>query len=299
MQRRADDVDAKGDAAAADRQRGVADDEEFLDGVFPDHPGRAGGRGRRPVYAVIPEEIIKSPPEEFSAFLESIFAEDRDLEEALERFLQPSSEVDESNEEGSSGSVHAVVPIELLRSEGADPAEFLEQVYEAFEEIDDALKVLHDRRLRRGDASTDSTTAVVPDHLIADPEELTIAIDRARDEATKLQLLFRQARHTLRRLDLYRLSNKSPGQVIEEMRRANELRTLQYLVDFLRSIHSAAESFEKLELPKVHIRDYLTHLYLMKDWQAMRQLVELLQASVLKYVREGVEARDAEEPVED
>ena len=44
----------------------------------------------------------------------------------------------------------------------------------------------------------------------------------------------------------------------------------------------AADSFEALDLPLPHIRDYLRHLYLMKDWNEMARLVRLLEAAVVE-----------------
>jgi hypothetical protein len=101
----------------------------------------------------------------------------------------------------------------------------------------------------------------------------------------RLELLLRQARHTLRRLQVYRLSRKQPGQLVGELRKADHLRTLQYLVGFLRSIELAAESFEQLELPRPHIRDYLEHLYSLEDWDQMAELVQTLRGAVSKYLQ--------------
>jgi len=67
------------------------------------------------------------------------------------------------------------------------------------------------------------------------------------------------------------------------MRRANDLACLQYLVEFLQAIHIAAHSLERLEIPRFHIREYLTQLYLMEDWDAMEELVNRLEDSVMRY----------------
>ena len=66
-------------------------------------------------------------------------------------------------------------------------------------------------------------------------------------------------------------------QVISVLRHEQNLRTVQSLVEFLRSLNIAADSFEALELPQPHIRDYLRHLYMMKDWSEMGRLVQVLE----------------------
>lgn len=256
------------------------EEERVLDSAFVSEQSDGADTGRR-MYAVIPEEVIEAPPAEFSSFLESIFVEDRDLEEALEGFFGAG----DGAGDGQATKVRAVVPAELLRSEGWHPAEMLDQVFDAFDEIDQALGSLRERRLARSGDAREAEPAVVPESLIADPEELANAIERAHTEAAKLELLFRQARHTLRRLEVYRLSERPPGRLVEEMRRADDLQSLQYLIEFLRSIHIAAESFEELDLPRVHIRDYLVHLYQMDDWSEISNLVKLLRAAVRKYLR--------------
>jgi len=271
------------------------DEERALDDVLA--PSGEQGRGSRTeagrrIFAVIPEEVIEAPLEQFSSFLEGIFAEDRDLEEALDSFL--ASEHGESP--GSPSRVRAVVPAQLLKSESWHPAEILDQVFDAFEEIDEALDVLRNRTLSWGRSARDSRPAVVPESLIAEPAELARAIEHAHTEAAKLEILFRQARHVLRRLETYRLSQRPPGQLVEEMRRANDLTSLQYLIEFLRSIHMAAESFEELDLPRVHIRDYLIHLYQMEDWGSMSQLVNLLRAAVMKYAEGARTEETSDDP---
>ena len=65
-----------------------------------------------------------------------------------------------------------------------------------------------------------------------------------------------------------------------EMREEKGLAALRYLVEFLRSLQRAADSFELLELPRHHVRDYLRHLYLMKDWREMERRVKVLEMAV-------------------
>jgi hypothetical protein len=177
-----------------------------------------------------------------------------------------------------------VVPAELLRSCAGDADHFMNQVFTAFDEIEVVLAALEDRRRTVPGASHGPTTAVVPEEVIADPEALLRAVDRVQSDAVRLELLLRQARHTLRRLQVYRLSRKHPGELLGEIRKADHLRTLQYLVEFLRSIQLAADSFERLELPRPHIRDFLEHLYSLEDWGQMSELVKTLRQAVFKFL---------------
>ena len=51
-----------------------------------------------------------------------------------------------------------------------------------------------------------------------------------------------------------------------------------------RSIQIAADSFERLDLPRPHIRDYLEHLYSLQDWDRMAELVQSLRLAVLRFL---------------
>jgi hypothetical protein len=255
-------------------------DEEVLEDAFA--ASRLGPEHRPvgPIYAVIPEEVITASPEEFTSFLESIFTGDAELEQALDGMLSPAEDGRETRQQ----SVHALIPHESLGAKSLGPASLLEEVFDAFEEIDEALAALHELSVAAGnDPALDPTCAVVPDSALSDPEQLYLAIELACDETAKLELLVRQARQALSRLEVYRLSEKPPGELISELRSANHLGCLQYLVEFLHSIHVAAESFETLELPRYHIRDYLRHLYLMEDWNAMEDLVKRLETAVWRF----------------
>jgi hypothetical protein len=255
-------------------------DEEALEDAFPDSRLRPEPRPVGPIYAVIPEEVITASPEEFTSFLESIFTEDGELEQALDGMLSPA----QGHRETRQQYMRALLPRDSLASERLSPASLLEEVFDAFEVIDEALQVLHEMSVAAGhDPALDPTCAVVPDSALADPEQLYLAIELACDETAKLELLVRQARQALQRLEVYRLSETPPSELIAEMRGANHLSCLQYLVEFLHAIYVAAESFETLELPQYHIRDYLKHLYQMEDWDAMEELVKRLETAVWRF----------------
>jgi hypothetical protein len=183
-----------------------------------------------------------------------------------------------------SSPILAVVPESIIEASPDELAAYLESVFDAFEEIDAVLTSIPEGSLEACTLRGESPTAIVPDDVIAHPEELLRAIDRVESETVKLELLVRHAKHDLKRLKRYRLSRQSPGAVISEMRKADELKTLRYLVEFLHSIHTAAESFEQIELPKPHIRDYLEHLYQMEDWERLGVLVRMLERTVRRHL---------------
>lgn len=234
------------------------------------------------ILAVIPEEAFRADPNQFADYIESVFVDGEDLEAAVERYLSPSA--------GAASppvtSVRAVVPGELVGASALSPAVLLEQLFLAFDEIERAVEEALKRRAGRPRTGSTPGRMVVPENLIADPSELARAIDQLQSESEKLELLVRQARNALRRLEPYRLSRRAPGALVDEIRHANEIRTLQYLVEFLWSIRTAADSLEELELPRMHIRDYLTYLYQMEDWTAMSALVRRLRHAVLTYTRD-------------
>jgi hypothetical protein len=255
-------------------------DEEAIEDALSDTRSGLEPRPVGPIYAVIPEDVITASPEEFTSFLESIFTEGSELDQALDGLLCP----DESSRETGRQGMRALIPRDSLASEQLSPASMLEEVFDAFEGIEEAMQALHEMAVAAGsDPALDPTCAVVPDSALSDPEQLYLAIELACDETARLELLVRQARQALRRLEVYRLSQKPAAELIAEMRGANHLGCLQYLVEFLHSIHVAAESFETLELPRYHIRDYLRHLYMMEDWRTMEDLVRRLEAAVWRF----------------
>ncbi len=255
------------------------DDETdaMIEQAFPSTSASGGeGRSACQVFAVIPQEIIEASPEEFAAFLESVFDTGEDLDEVLDRLLKPTV-----GSGRAAGGLRAVLPAAALR-QGGDPTTLLDQVFEAFDEIETVLTELHAQA--RPEQRGAPAVAVVDEEDLADPERLLSVIDRMQSESGKLELLFRQAKHALHRLSRYRLSRKPPGALVGLMRTADEVRTLQYLVEFLHSVQTAADSFEKLALPRPHIRDYLEYLYRMEDWEAMSVLVRRLERAVLRYL---------------
>jgi len=254
--------------------------EDLLDRAFPAAHAAGGSPQPRQLFAVIPEAVIQASPDEFASFLDAAFADEGDVEQLVDRSLAPG----ESDTRGGRLSLRALIPAELLGSQGADPERLLDEVFAAFDGIEELLANLEDRRRVAGSATSPAALAVVPDEVVADPMALLQVVDRMRTEAEKLELLLRQARHTLRRLQAYRLSRRPRGQLIAEMRRSNRIPDLQYLIDFLRSIQLAADSFERLDLPRPHIREYLEHLYSIEDWDRMAALVQSLRRAVLRFL---------------
>lgn len=256
--------------------------DELLESAFPPPGDGAPAVPLRPIFAVIPAEVVHASPQEFSLYLESVFAAGDELEAAIDHSLAPVAE----DSDAPGRRLLAVVPAEVMASAGGDPSSFLEQVFDAFDEIDQVLASLREETGTVSDRFV-ADIAVVPEEVIGDPVELMRSIDRVEGHAAKLALLLRQAKHCLKRLHRYRLSRRPPGAVITDMRTADDVPTLQFLVDFVRSIYVAADSFEALELPRPHIRDYLEHLYRMEDWDELSSLVRRLQQAVLRYSRHG------------
>ena len=270
-----------GDAKGSDAGRILPTEsaDELIDHAFPTGEAESPEVTWRPVFAVIPSEAFSTTPEEFSSFLEGVFDSDEDLDATLDRCLSASQE---SRVDSLAKRVRALVPVEVMNA--VDPTAFVDDIFNAFDEIDEVLASLDE-----GSASEDPrgklVTTVVPEEAIADPLDLIRAIDRVNSEAEKLDLLFRQARHTLHKLRAYRLTRRPAGQVLNQMRHANHIPTLQYLIDFLSSIMKAADSFEMIDLPRPHIKDYLEYLYGMKDWEGMSELVRRLQGAVERCLR--------------
>jgi hypothetical protein len=269
----------KGKRSERDRILPTESADQLIDHAFPTGESEIEELNCRPVFAVIPPEAFSATADEFSSFLEGVFESEDDLDATLDRALNP---VQEAKVDSLARRVRALVPVEVMDS--VDPTAFVDDIFNAFDEIDEVLSSLREES-PSGEHPVVSTTAVVPEESIADPLELIRAIDRVQTEAEKLNLLFRQAKHTLRQLRAYRLSRRPAGQVLSEMRQANHIPTLQYLIDFLNSVLNAAESFEKIELPRPHIRDYLEYLYRMEDWDGMSHLVKRLQGAVERYLK--------------
>jgi len=254
--------------------------EELLDRAFPDAVAPEGPPRTRLQYALIPTAVVQATPEEFASFLDAAFSDAGDVEQLLERNLGPGDGATRAGHQ----SVRALIPAQLLDSHGLDPERLLDEVFVAFDDIEELLATLEDRRRAPGSPTAPPALAVVPDEVAANPELLLRVVDRMRTEAEKLELLLRQARHALGRLQPYRLSRRPRGQLLAEMRHANRIADLQYLIDFLRSIQLAADSFERLDLPRPHIRDYLEHLYSIEDWDRMAELVQSLRQAVVRFL---------------
>lgn len=201
-----------------------------------------------------------------------------DLDRAFERIFAADALAAEAS------AVQVVVPGDVLAA-GVDLPAFLETVLAQYDEIETVLSGL--REVDAGDGSVDDAVAVVSEAELADPESLARALAPLQSETARLEFLFAQARAFLERLQVYRLSRCPPPMLVAILRQEHNLRTLQYLVEFLRSLQRAADSFEALALPQPHIRDYLQHLYSMGDWQQMRRLVRNLEASVGKMLAVG------------
>jgi len=211
-----------------------------------------------------------------SRFLES----EVDLEEALDRALhqQDRHSADES------GPLRALVPGEVFAADGLDLGELLGSVLTEYDEIEGVLEALDEMPEAR-EVRSHEAVAFVSERELADPEALDRAVEPLRSESSKFHFLFVQAQHALERLSAYELSRLPAEDLIEELRRKDDLRSVQYLVEFLRALHLAADTFEALEIPHTHIREYLRHLYLMRDWREMSRLVQHLEGTVGKVLK--------------
>ena len=163
--------------------------DELLEHAFPAAAGATGGASGGQLFAVIPEAVIQASPEEFAAFLDTAFADEGEVERALDHSLAPVAR----GEPPGRHAVRAVIPAELLRSRAGDADHLMNQIFAAFDEIEDVLSTLEDRRRTVPSASPGPTTAVVPEEVIADPEALLRAVDRVQSDALRLELLLRQA----------------------------------------------------------------------------------------------------------
>lgn len=252
--------------------------DALMEAAFPTDGVEARDLSRGRIFAVIPDGAIEADPEYFAFFLEQVFEAGDEVEALLEKLVSDEGEVRQSGR-----SLEVIVPPHLLSDGGGSTVAFLDRVFEAFEEIDLVLSDMQASRRPLPRIRVDVSTVVVPEEAVGDPIRLMRVVDRMQGEADKLDLIFRQAKHDLKRLSRFRISKKAPGAVIGDMREGGELVTLQYLVSFLHSIYLAADSFEALEIPRPHIRDYLEFLYRMEDWDAMARLVRRLEQAVRRY----------------
>ena len=187
-------------------------------------------------------------------------------------------------EEARRAPIRAVVPAAALGDAGG-LAELLGSVVAEYEEIDRALAALRDETGDWQRVDPGASIAFITEAELLDPVSLERALRPLQSETARFEFLFSQARVALQRLDAYQLSRRTPEEVVARLGEEEQLRNLQYVVEFLVSLQSAAESFEELELPHPHVRDYLEHLYRMKDWREMGRLVRVLEYAVKRCLR--------------
>lgn len=213
-----------------------------------------------------------------TSVLRHLLASD-DLDRAFERVFSPAPIPSES------AAVQVVVPGEVLAA-GIDLRAFLDSVSSEYDEIEAVLAGL--KEVESAPEEGGDAVAFVSAEELADPQTLALAVAPLQSEAARLEQLFVQARSFLERLQVYRLSRSAPATLVAVLREEHNLRTLQYVIEFLRTLQRAADTFETLELPRPHIRDYLRHLYSMGDWQEMRQLVARLELAAGRMIGDGV-----------
>jgi hypothetical protein len=190
----------------------------------------------------------------------------------------------QGREEVRRAPLRAVVPAEAL-ADGPRLVELLGSVVAEYEDIERSLAALRDETGDWQRIDPNTSIAFVTEAELLDPVSLERALRPLQSETARFEFLFAQARVALQRLDGYRLSRRRPEEVVVRLSEEDQLRNLQYVVEFLVSLQSAAESFEELQLPEPHVRDYLEHLYRMKDWREMGRLVRVLEYAVKKCLR--------------
>ncbi len=178
--------------------------------------------------------------------------------------------------------MRALIPAELLAAAPSSLAELLTSALAEYEEIESVLANLseHDTGPTEGETVIEDAVAVVKDTELSDPEALTRALEPLQTKTAQIEFLYARARYGLDRLDVYRLSRMSGEELLQVIRKQNNQRSIQSVVHFLHALNLAAESFESLDLPHPHIRDYLRHLYRMPNWEEMGRLVEVLEIAV-------------------
>jgi hypothetical protein len=187
-------------------------------------------------------------------------------------------------EEARRAPLRAVVPAEAL---GDAPllSELLGSVVAEYDEIERALAALRDQTGDFGGALDVTAIAFISEAELLDPVSLERALRPLQTDTARFEFLFAQARRALQHIDAYALSRRSPAEVLQHLEQEDNLKRLQVVVELLVSLQSAASSFEELELPAPHVRDYLEHLYRMRDWREMGRLVRLLELAVQRCLR--------------
>ncbi len=202
-----------------------------------------------------------------------------DLDQAFQRVLRPEGH----DEEGS--SMRIVIPSDLLDTVGVTLPDLIDSVSAEWEEIEKVLANL--REVEGGDDQVlEDAVAVVSERELADPEALARALAPLQSETTRLEFFYARAKYGLDRLSDYQLSDLTPNQLLEVMRKQHNLEAVRNLAGFLRSLNRAAESFEALAVPPAEIRRYLRQLYSMEDWQEMEDWVRWLENKVAKVLRD-------------
>ena len=131
---------------------------DLIDSAFPTEPHTSTEVTYSSLLTAIPGEAFDTSPQEFTDFLEGLFETEEELEATLNRFLSPSG-----SDEGVAmvRRVRALVPAELLGT--CDVSGFIDQVFAAFEEIEEILNSFHDDASSGTRDITSSTTAIVPE----------------------------------------------------------------------------------------------------------------------------------------
>lgn len=226
-----------------------------------------------------------------AAVLERLLDAETDLDEAFDRIARKGS-AQGSGDRGSAsrrGSVRAVVPGEALASGDLTLAVLLTSVLSEYEEIEQVLEGL---REVDGSHTIDDQVVVISEEQLADPHRLHDALENLRTETERFEFLFATAKAALDRLDVFELSRRPTQDLVDILQSEGNLGRLQALVEFLRYLQDAAESFEALALPRPHIRDYLRQLYTMGNWDEMGRLVGVLTGAVSSlYVGDGAVGR--------
>lgn len=215
---------------------------------------------------------------------------DVDLESAFDRLLESGATG------GDKAALKAVVPGDTLASGDLTLAVLLASVLTEYEDIERLLEGLREVDLPEDDPGPKGdAVAVVSEQELADPEALSRALEPLQTERARFEFLFSKAKGALDRLDVYALSRKPSHELVGALRREGNLHTVQSLVGFLRSLNTAADSFEALDLPQPHIRDYLQHLYMMRDWNEMARLVSVLEVMVNQLFRDAQPAAGSDD----
>ncbi|MEM6455502.1 MAG: hypothetical protein AAF772_10440 [Acidobacteriota bacterium] len=215
--------------------------------------------------------------------------EDTDI--ALERALRESPDAHAASAP-STRPLRAVVSGVALDADVGTLDDLLTTLRAEISDIDRVLMALREHEAAEVGAPVERPVAVVSSETLGDPQALSQMLAPHFSQRLRFEQLFEQAKDALERLDAYQLSTRAPDGVVDEMRAEDDLRRLEFVVEFLRSLQGAAASFEALHLPVPHIRDYLTHLYRMRDWREMSRLVLQLELCA----RAHVSASNAPDP---